>query len=177
MAISISKVPIYGLSPKRWGRTISIAVSDRPTHTAYAEMKAGGYSSVHYHQYLYNRFFLIKGRLLIEVFRNGDIETIIMEPLQNVDIEPGIKHRMSAIEDCQLNEIYWHEDPLVLPNFEDIVRDEDGDYPLPSIGNENFSFDLDKTWELNYTTAIADHEFCNPLYEGIDRVMNEWSER
>jgi hypothetical protein len=136
MAIRLSKVPLTGIQPKRWGFTISTAISDRPIHVAYAQMKAGEFSSVHYHEFLYNRFFLITGRLLIEVFRGEAIEKVEVLPLQTLDIEPGQLHRMAAIENCQLIEIYWAEDSAATPNFEDIVRMEDDKYPKPALDGD-----------------------------------------
>lgn len=126
MGVCVStKVPMFPKTHKVWGYTQSVAVTDRPTHTALAFLKRGGYSSRHYHKDHFNRFIVVTGCLQISIWRDGRLETLDVKPWEAIDVEPEIWHKMMAWQDTNLIEIYWPKDGCDL-NVEDIVRENSG---------------------------------------------------
>ena len=123
MSVKLPKVPLFGRNAKLWGWTQTVALTDK-MHVAYAFLNAGGFSSRHYHKNLWNRFVVIEGSLKIEIVRNNKLEIVTLKDNDILDVEPALIHRMVAISDVRLIEIYWPQEGLLDP--EDIVREDEG---------------------------------------------------
>lgn len=131
MSIKLPKVPAFGRNIKLWGWTQTVGLTDK-MHIAYAFLYNGGYSSKHYHNNLWNRFVIIEGSLKIETFRNDKLEFVILKDNDIVDVEPKLLHRMVALSDVKLIEIYWPQEGILDP--EDIVREDQGGLtPTPTV--------------------------------------------
>lgn len=130
-------MPVYSINGKLWGKTQSLCLSkDYPIHVAVAHLKKGGYSSRHYHEKIWNRFHVISGSLNIISYKNNQEESVIIGPGHTLDCEPKLEHRMVALEDSVIIEMYWPEDLNSDFKWEDIVRFDDGGRYYP---NENFT--------------------------------------
>lgn len=114
---------MYGKNVKLWGQTQSVLVTDK-VHVATAFIKKGGYSSKHLHKNNWNRFVVQSGVLQIDIYRNNKTETIELRAGDVLDVEPNLKHRMTALEDVHLTEIYWSATDEF--DVEDIQRDDTG---------------------------------------------------
>lgn len=123
MSIKIPKVVMFGKQIKIWGWTITTALTDK-IHVALAYLKKGGYSSKHYHETLANRFVVISGKLRIYIWRDKIEESIDLREGDILDIEAGVIHKMEALEETYINEIYWSSEDIL--NAEDIVREDSG---------------------------------------------------
>lgn len=124
MTIKIpAKAAMYGKNIKSWGWTQSVLVTET-SHVAVAHINKGGYSSKHLHKNNWNRFVVLSGKLRIDLYRNDKEETIDLISGDVLDVEPGLKHRMTALEDTKLVEIYWSSNGEF--NVEDIERDDNG---------------------------------------------------
>jgi mannose-6-phosphate isomerase-like protein (cupin superfamily) len=142
VTIRIPKVPLFGKNIKVWGWTQTVALSDT-LHVAYASINEGGYSSKHYHENNYNRFYVISGKLRIDIYRNNKEEFVDLVAGETVDVEPAVWHRMTALEPVRVIEIYWptNDQPI---NPEDIVREDNGglkppvDYIGPIVKNDEW---------------------------------------
>lgn len=119
------KVPMFPKTHKVWGWTQSFVITDRPTHSALAYIKSGGFSSKHYHKNNFNRFLVVTGCLEITIWRHGVEETLTLDPYELLDVEPEVWHRMKAWEDTNLIETYWAKDGFDL-DVEDIIREDNG---------------------------------------------------
>lgn len=122
------KLPIgaafFPKNVKLWGWTQTLLLTES-AHVAYAVLHEGGFSSRHYHDKLWNRFYVVQGTLQVLVYRNNKVEWVELGAGQALDIEPGVEHRMLAVTNCELIEAYWTEyDVDVDP--EDIVRKDNG---------------------------------------------------
>jgi mannose-6-phosphate isomerase-like protein (cupin superfamily) len=102
--------PIWPIQGKVWGTTQCIFKTDA-TEAWFINAKKGGYCSEHFHKHKWNRFFVIKGKMNIKIFRNDNDEDLIdqttLGPGQSTDVQPGVFHIFEALEDCQALEIYW----------------------------------------------------------------------
>jgi len=76
--------------------------------------------SLQYHRQKEETFLLFQGRMIL-VYENdqGVLEEIQMEPGEAHHIPVGKKHRMVAVEDCDVFEVST-------PQLDDVVRLEDG---------------------------------------------------
>ena len=78
-------------------------------HLGYFSLLAGqGYRGGHYHQRKTERFYVISGRLRIELCQvaGGERDTVEVQAGTKVAIPPGIAHRFEALEDAQVIEYY-----------------------------------------------------------------------
>ena len=127
MAVKLPKVPLFGKNCKVWGWTQTISLTPE-MHVAFAHLNAGGYSSRHYHESSWNRFYVCSGLLQVTVYRNDKEEVIVIKAGETLDIEPKLAHRMKAVTDCDIIEIYWSNNEVL--DVEDIVRADDGGLEL-----------------------------------------------
>jgi mannose-6-phosphate isomerase len=80
---------------------------------------AGHRLSLQHHIYKEENIRLIKGQLLFLLENeNGQLKSNILEPGDTAHIPPGRKHRMEAIDDCEIVEVSTTQ-------LTDIVRHED----------------------------------------------------
>ncbi len=99
--------------PKPWGRELWLVVNE---HYAMKilEVKKGSRLSLQYHQKKHESMYIQSGAMKLtlndKVFlkREGDV----------IDITPGTKHRIEAVEDCRIFEVST-------PHLDDVVRVED----------------------------------------------------
>ncbi len=129
MSIKLPKIPIFGKNIKRWGWTQSVSLTESQ-HVAVAHIKYGGFSSKHKHNKNWNRFVVLSGKLRIDIYRDDREETIDLIAGDVLDVEPNLWHRMTALSDVHLVEIYWPTEGLI--DAEDIEREDDGGYQKPS---------------------------------------------
>lgn len=69
-------------------------------------LKKGFRCSIHYHKIKDETFYILEGKMLIEL----DGERAIMNPGDAVLIKPGQKHRFTAMEDTRFIEFSTHHD-------------------------------------------------------------------
>ena len=97
---------------KVWGKT-SHLFGKNNVSIHRIEVKGGGYCSKHRHNHKFNLFFVEKGELDIEVWKN-DYDLIDVTSLrtgEETTIRPGEYHRFvnRTINPCIVYEIYWTE--------------------------------------------------------------------
>jgi len=87
--------------------------------------KAGGVCSKHKHQFKWNGFYVVSGRMKIRVWqRDYDlIDETILEPGDFTRVKPGLMHSFEGIEDGVAFELYWAEF-----NHDDIQRETVGHF-------------------------------------------------
>ncbi len=125
MAIQIPRLYSTPKMLKIWGTAKTLSKTQDQL-VSWAVIKAGGYSSIHHHEENYNIFIVINGELKIEIFKNDQVEEIILKRGDELAIPPGDKHRMTAITDVDLIELYYSEEETECLNASDIVREDNG---------------------------------------------------
>lgn len=103
---------------KPWGHELIWAHTDRYVGKI-LHVKAGERLSLQYHRQKDETIMLLSGRMTFEHFAEGEpprsIELLPREPFH---IPPGLRHRMIALEDCDVVEVST-------PELDDVVRLED----------------------------------------------------
>jgi mannose-6-phosphate isomerase len=104
---------------KPWGHEIWWARTERYVGKI-LHVRAGESLSLQYHRVKDETIRMLSGRLLFEVSDGADepLRRIEMEPGQGFHIRPGMRHRMTALEDCDILEVST-------PELDDVVRLED----------------------------------------------------
>ncbi len=103
---------------KPWGREIWVAHSDKYA-LKIIEFKKGSRSSLQYHNVKHEHIYIDGGSLQMEKENDaGQMETIVMRPGDVVEMTPGRKHRVTALEDVRIIEVST-------PELDDVVRVED----------------------------------------------------
>lgn len=74
--------------------------------------------SYQYHEIKDETIHLLSGAMELEVEADGQRRTLSLKPGNSFHIEPRMKHRMRAIEDCKVLEVST-------PELDDVVRLED----------------------------------------------------
>lgn len=103
--------------PKPWGHEIWWAHTDRYVGKILF-VKAGHKLSLQYHEEKDETVYLNKGSIVLAVEEGGRMVEKVLRPGDAHHIPPGVKHRMSAIEDSEIFE-------ASTPEVEDVVRLED----------------------------------------------------
>lgn len=98
---------------KPWGREIWWAVTDKYVGKI-LEVKAGHALSLQYHREKLETLFFYQGEGILVL---GE-ETITVRPMEAYTIEPGTKHRITAITDLTVFEVSTTQ-------LDDVVRLED----------------------------------------------------
>jgi len=92
---------------KIWGET-RLIWSGNNTETHQIKIKKGGYCSKHKHLYKYNLFYIDRGKLLIETWKeNGIVDETLLIPGESTIVGPGQYHRFKALEQTNALEVYW----------------------------------------------------------------------
>jgi mannose-6-phosphate isomerase-like protein (cupin superfamily) len=103
---------------KPWGHELIWAKTDRYVGKI-LHIKAGEALSLQYHRVKDETIMLLSGRMTFVYFTEGEQphtrELALREPFH---VTPGMRHRMIAIEDCDVIEVST-------PEIEDVVRLED----------------------------------------------------
>jgi mannose-6-phosphate isomerase len=103
---------------KPWGREIWVAHTDRYA-LKIIEFKKGNRSSLQYHNRKHEHIYVDSGVLQMEwEDEKGRMQPLRLKPGDIVEVPPGRKHRVTALEDVRLFEVST-------PELDDVVRVED----------------------------------------------------
>jgi mannose-6-phosphate isomerase-like protein (cupin superfamily) len=103
---------------KPWGYEIRWAVTDRYLGKI-LHVKQGEALSLQYHERKDEWLLVVRGTVDTEVGVNdGELKTIRMREGDTVHLEPGTRHRLTAVEDTDIYEVST-------PEMDDVVRLED----------------------------------------------------
>ncbi|HEX3034183.1 MAG TPA: cupin domain-containing protein [Thermodesulfobacteriota bacterium] len=104
--------------PKPWGYEIWWAITDRYVGKI-LHVGKGHSLSYQYHNIKDETIYLYSGEMILEIEEVGKSkETIRLAPGDSIRITPLTKHRMVALDDCEIFEVST-------PEVEDVVRLED----------------------------------------------------
>ena len=104
--------------PKPWGHETIWAVTDRYVGKI-LHVRAGESLSLQYHQKKEETIRILSGLLRLEVGREGEsLRAVELRPGDGWHIVPGLRHRMTAVEDTDVLEVST-------PELDDVVRLED----------------------------------------------------
>lgn len=103
---------------KPWGYEIRWAVTDRYLGKI-LHVNRGEALSLQYHERKDECLYVFKGVLQVELDdAGGELKTYQMVPGDTVRVRPGRRHRMTALQDCDVFEVSTAE-------IDDVVRLED----------------------------------------------------
>ena len=103
---------------KPWGHELIWAHTERYVGKI-LHVKAGHSLSLQYHVKKDETVMVLTGRMRFEHYQDGESPTVTeLGPRQPFHITPGTRHRMTAIEDCDIVEVSTTE-------LDDVVRLED----------------------------------------------------
>lgn len=103
---------------KPWGREIWVAVTDQYV-LKIIEFKKGSRSSLQYHRQKHEHIYIDQGRVRFELEQaDGTMLADEYKPGSVIEVIPGKKHRVEALEDTRLLEVST-------PQLDDVVRVED----------------------------------------------------
>jgi len=111
------------IAGKVWGQTELIhANSVLEFHRI--DFRTGGVCSKHKHQFKWNGFYVISGRMKVKVWQKDQqdlVDETILGPGDFTRVKPGYMHQFEGIEDGVAFELYWAEF-----NHDDIQRETVG---------------------------------------------------
>ena len=109
---------------KPWGYELIWARTDRYVGKI-LHVRKGHALSLQYHRVKEETIRLLSGRLRFETETGGVRDVRILEPGNGAHVPPGLRHRIEALEDCDVLEVST-------PELDDVVRLEDryGRIPL-----------------------------------------------
>ncbi len=103
---------------KPWGREIWVAHTDEYAFKI-IEVKAGTRASLQYHQRKHEHIYVDQGLIRLELEgADGVIQTSDVGPGNVIEVIPGRKHRVAALQDTRLLEVST-------PQLDDVVRVQD----------------------------------------------------
>ena len=103
---------------KPWGHELIWANTDRYCGKI-LHIRAGEALSLQYHRVKDETIMLLSGRMTFVYYADGEEpHSRELTPREPFHITPGIRHRMIAIEDCDIVEVST-------PELDDVVRLED----------------------------------------------------
>ncbi len=103
---------------KPWGHELIWAHTDRYVGKI-LHIKAGESLSLQYHKVKEETLYLQTGQMTVEIAHEGEeLRPHAMKPGDILHITPGLRHRMIAIEDCDVFEVST-------PELDDVVRLQD----------------------------------------------------
>jgi mannose-6-phosphate isomerase-like protein (cupin superfamily) len=92
------------------------------------KFKSGFKCSEHLHQFKWNGFYVVSGKMLIRVWQSKDQDGLVDETILNpgdfTQVKPGLYHQFEGLEDGEAFELYWAEF-----SHSDIVRRTIGQGP------------------------------------------------
>jgi mannose-6-phosphate isomerase-like protein (cupin superfamily) len=116
--VSVSTVETTIRIDKPWGYELIWARTDRYVGKI-LHLWAGEALSLQYHRVKDETIRVLSGRLRLETEdESGTRQTTILVPGAGAHIPPGLRHRMEAVEECEVLEVST-------PELDDIVRLED----------------------------------------------------
>ena len=104
---------------KVWGQTEEL-FNNGVVSINHLSIKLGGYCSEHRHAQKSNMFFVIAGRLEVEIWSNEVKDHTTIQAGQLTTVPPGVWHKFKALTDVECLEIYE------VKLSEDIERREKG---------------------------------------------------
>lgn len=103
---------------KPWGYELIWAATERYVGKI-LHIRKGESLSFQYHRVKEETIRVLAGRLSFEsATENGARDLRVLEPGEGIHIPPGLRHRMEALEDCDVVEVST-------PELDDVVRIED----------------------------------------------------
>ena len=88
------------------------------------DFRSGGVCSKHKHQFKWNGFYVMTGRMKVRVWQKDQqdlVDETILGPGDFTRVKPGYMHQFEGIEDGVAFELYWAEF-----NHDDIQRETVG---------------------------------------------------
>jgi mannose-6-phosphate isomerase-like protein (cupin superfamily) len=94
------------------------------------DYKAGGVCSKHKHQFKWNGFYVVSGKMKIRVWQKDYdlVDETVLGPGDFTRVKPGLMHSFEGIEDGVAFELYWAEF-----NHDDIQRESVGHFKSGNI--------------------------------------------
>ena len=102
---------------KPWGEEIIFAENERYAGKVLV-VRRGEILSLQYHERKDETFYLARGQARLWIEEGGELEQVVMNPGDARRVTPGTRHRLEALEDCELFEVST-------PELDDVVRLED----------------------------------------------------
>lgn len=96
------------IAGKIWGSTeLILANSSLEFHRI--DYKAGGVCSKHKHEYKFNGFYVVSGKMKIRVWQKDYdlVDETILGPGDFTSVKPGLYHTFEGIESGVAFELYW----------------------------------------------------------------------
>jgi len=91
---------------KVWGQTTEF-FRNALVSAHHLSIKQGGYCSEHKHEYKYNIFYIISGKLKITIWRDKSMKDVTtLKEGQVSAVPPGLWHCFEALEDSEVIEMY-----------------------------------------------------------------------
>jgi mannose-6-phosphate isomerase-like protein (cupin superfamily) len=110
--------PLMRTVDKPWGHELIWAHTDRYVGKI-LHVKKGHSLSLQYHEKKDETIMVLAGKMAFEHYGDGEApRTVELGPRQPFHITPGLRHRMTALEDCDIVEVSTTE-------LDDVVRLED----------------------------------------------------
>jgi len=108
----------YAITEKPWGREQLIVVTEKYAFKR-IHMKKGVRSSLQAHERKLETIYVVSGRIELELIDDNGVSTTCMyRPDESYTLLPGIKHRVSALDDTLMDEVST-------PQLDDVIRFED----------------------------------------------------
>ena len=110
------------IAGKIWGKTRLIKANPA-FESHHIHVNAGGQCSKHRHQHKVNGFYVLRGRLVIDVWKNDYdlVDETVLDPGDYMEVRPGEYHRFRAVTDVEALEFYF-----VRLDPDDIEREDVG---------------------------------------------------
>ncbi len=111
------------IAGKVWGQT-ELIHANGVLEFHRIDFKAGGVCSKHKHQFKWNGFYVVSGRMKVSVWQKDQQDLVDETILGSGDftrVKPGYMHQFEGIEDGVAFELYWAEF-----NHDDIQRETVG---------------------------------------------------
>lgn len=102
---------------KPWGYELIWAQTDRYV-SKILHIERGESLSYQYHEVKDETIHLLRGAVELEVGRDSERKNLRLKPGDCFHITPGTRHRMKALEDCDVLEVST-------PELDDLIRLED----------------------------------------------------
>ena len=111
------------IAGKIWGQT-ELIHANGVLEFHRIDFRAGGVCSKHKHQFKWNGFYVMTGRMKVSVWQKDQqdlVDETILGPGDFTRVKPGYMHQFEGIEDGVAFELYWAEF-----NHDDIQRETVG---------------------------------------------------
>jgi len=111
------------IAGKIWGQT-ELIHANGVLEFHRIDFRAGGVCSKHKHQFKWNGFYVMTGRMKVSVWQKDQqdlVDETILGPGDFTRVKPGYMHQFEGMEDGVAFELYWAEF-----NHDDIQRETVG---------------------------------------------------